>query len=87
MDTERSPFKNITSCRASVSQYLSKTSYQPRKEDDSRKDAKLAKTRIFAQSGDDDWAKDVVFTRAMFLSVVISRQTKSLFSAPSASLR
>ena len=42
----------------------------------SRQDAKFAKVRIFAQSGDDDWAKDLVFKRAMFLFFVVSRQTK-----------
>ncbi len=52
-----------------------------------RRDAEYAEVRIFAQSGDDDWAKDLVFKRAMFLFVVVSRQTKNLFSAPSASLR
>ncbi len=31
---------------------------------------------FFAQSGDDDWAKDLVFKRGMFLFVVVSRQTK-----------
>jgi hypothetical protein len=32
---------------------------------------------IFAQSGDDDWAKYSVFRRARFLFVVVSRQTKN----------
>jgi len=32
---------------------------------------------LFAQSGDDDWAKDSVFRKAMFLFVVVSRQTKN----------
>jgi len=35
-----------------------------------------AEVRIFAQSGDDDWAKDLVFRKAIFLFVVVSRQTK-----------
>jgi len=33
---------------------------------------------IFAQSGDDDWAKDLVFRRGMFLFVLVSRQTKKV---------
>jgi len=33
---------------------------------------------IFAQSGDVDWAKDLVFRRGMFLFVVVSRQTKNV---------
>ncbi len=41
-----------------------------------RRDAEYAEVRIFAQSGDDDWAKDLVFRRGMFLFVVVSRQTK-----------
>ncbi len=32
---------------------------------------------FFAQSGDDDWAKDLVFRRGMFLFVAVSRQTKT----------
>ena len=44
--------------------------------DDSRKDAKHAKVRFFAQSGDHDWANDSAFRRTMFLFVVVSRQTK-----------
>jgi hypothetical protein len=31
---------------------------------------------IFAQSGDDDWAKDPVFERVSFLFVFVFRQTK-----------
>ncbi len=42
-----------------------------------RRDAEYAEGRIIAQSGDDDWAKDLVFKRAMFLFVVVSRQTKN----------
>ncbi len=52
-----------------------------------RRDAEYAEGRIFAQSGDDDWAKGLVFRRAMFLFVVVSRQTKKKFSALSAPLR
>ncbi len=33
---------------------------------------------IFAQLGHDDWAKDLVFRRVMFLFVVVSRQTKKV---------
>jgi len=32
---------------------------------------------MFAQSGDDDWVKDLAFRRGMFLFVVVSRQTKN----------
>jgi len=39
---------------------------------------------IFAQSGDDDWAKDLVFRRGMFLFVVVSRQTKKVILCASA---
>ena len=39
--------------------------------------AEYAEEILFAQSGDDDWAKDSVFRRAMFLFVVVSRQTKT----------
>jgi hypothetical protein len=42
-----------------------------------RKDAEYAEKIPFAQSGDDDWTKDLVFKRAMFLFVVVSRQTKN----------
>ncbi len=42
-----------------------------------RRDAEYAEKIPFAQSGDDDWAKDLVFKRAMFLFVVVSRQTKN----------
>ncbi len=41
-----------------------------------RRDAEYAELRSFAQSGDDDWAKDLVFRRAIFLFVVVSQQTK-----------
>jgi len=41
-----------------------------------RRDAEYAEVRIFAQSGDNNWAKDLVFRRDMFLFVVVSRQTK-----------
>ncbi len=41
-----------------------------------RRDAKYAEGRVFAQSRDDDWAKDLIFKRGMFLFVVVSRQTK-----------
>jgi len=41
-----------------------------------RRDAEYTEVRIFAQSGDDVWAKDLVFRRDMFLFVVVSRQTK-----------
>jgi len=40
-------------------------------------DAKLAKVRILAQSGDGNRAKDLVLKRSnRFLFVVVSRQTK-----------
>ncbi len=45
-----------------------------------RRDAEYAEGRIFAQSGDDVWAKDLVFRRDMFLFVVVSRQTKKAIS-------
>jgi len=45
--------------------------------------AEYAEVRIFTQSGDDDWAKDPVFKKGIFLFVVVSRQTKKEFSAPS----
>jgi len=38
--------------------------------------AEYAKGRIFAQSGDDDWAKVLALRRALVLFVVVSRQTK-----------
>jgi hypothetical protein len=41
-----------------------------------RRDAEYAEEIPFAQSGNDDWAKDLVFKRAMFLFVAVSRQTK-----------
>ncbi len=45
-----------------------------------RRDAEYAEGRIFAQSGDDDWAKELLFRRGMFLFVVVSRQTKKAIS-------
>ena len=45
-----------------------------------RRDAEYAEGRIFAQSGDDDWAKELLFRRGMFLFVVVSRQTKNAIS-------
>ena len=42
-----------------------------------RRDAKYAEGRVFAQTGDDDWAKNLIFKRGTFLFVVVSRQTKS----------
>jgi len=45
-----------------------------------RRDAEYAEGRIFAQSGDDDWAKELLFKRGMFLFVVVSRQTKKAIS-------
>jgi hypothetical protein len=42
-----------------------------------RRDAEYAEGKIFAQSGDGDWTKELVFKRAMFLFVVVSRQTKN----------
>ncbi len=44
--------------------------------------AEYAEVRIFAQSGEDDWAKSKGFKGDMFLFVVVSRQTKKDFSAP-----
>jgi len=38
--------------------------------------AEYAKGRIFAQSGDDDWAKGFCLNADKFLFVVVSRQTK-----------
>jgi hypothetical protein len=53
-----------------------------------RRDAEYAKGRIFAQSGDDDWAKGFCLNADKFLFVVVSRQTKKdRTSAISASLR
>ncbi len=45
-----------------------------------RRDAEYAEGRFFAQSGDDDWAKQLHFRRGMFLFVVVSGQTKKTIS-------
>ncbi len=49
--------------------------------------AEYAEETRFAQSGDDDWANGLFLIQDMFLFVVVSRQTKNQFSAPSAPLR
>ncbi len=45
-----------------------------------RRDAEYTEGTIFAQSGDDEWAKELLFRRGMFLFVVVSGQTKKAIS-------
>jgi len=52
-----------------------------------RRDAEYAKGRIFAQSGDDDWAKGLAFRRVCFCFSSSPDKQKKQFSAASAVMR
>jgi len=68
MDADEELFKNLTADQRRFTQIRIGRFH--------RRDAKYAEVRIFAQSGDDDWAKPKGFKGDMFLFVVVSRQTK-----------
>ena len=79
-DGYRYSFKILTADFRRLTQMRIRTSH--------RRGAEYAEKKIFARSGDDDWANDLFFRDDMFLFVVVSRQTKNdRNSAISASLR
>ena len=68
INTDESLSNNLTADYRRFSQIRIRTFH--------RRDAEYAKGRIFAQSGDDDWAKRFYLNADKFLFVVVSRQTK-----------
>ncbi len=68
INTDESLSNNLTADYRRFSQIRIRTFH--------RRDAEYTKGRIFAQSGDDDWAKLRALIWGMFLFVVVSRQTK-----------